>query len=160
MASKKSKYNVGSDFEKRTFNGVTFDSIMEMKYYRDVLCPAVESGDVVKYEMQKPYVLQPGFERNDKKVKDITYIADFYIMRKDGSEQIIDIKGCPDPVAKIKRKMFWYKYPELDYRWITYSVKYGGGWVDYDESRRLRLADKRKEWKRLKGEVDGDIWEK
>lgn len=48
----RSKFNVDKDKSKRTHNGIVFDSVLEMKYYRDVLCPAVESGDVVSYELQ------------------------------------------------------------------------------------------------------------
>ena len=42
----RSKFNVDKDKEKRTYNNIVFDSQLEMKYYRDVLCPAVESGEV------------------------------------------------------------------------------------------------------------------
>lgn len=48
----RSKFNVDKDKSKRTYNGIVFDSVLEMKYFRDVLCPKVESGDVVKYELQ------------------------------------------------------------------------------------------------------------
>ena len=53
----RTKFNVNKDVSKRTYNGITFDSVLEMKYYRDVLCPLVESGDVVNYELQKPYAV-------------------------------------------------------------------------------------------------------
>lgn len=48
-----SKFNVDKDKEKRTYNNIVFDSQLEMKYYRDVLCPAVESGEVTYFELQK-----------------------------------------------------------------------------------------------------------
>ena len=117
--SNRTKFNVDKDNSKRTYDGITFDSILEMKYYRDVVLPKMESGEIKHYELQKKYILQNGFDRNGKKVLPITYIADFYIEYFDGQTEVIDIKGCPDTTAKIKRKLFWHKYPNIDYQWIT-----------------------------------------
>lgn len=139
----RSKFNVDKNTEKRTCNGIVFDSIMEMKYYRDVLLPNVESGVVTNYELQKKYILQDGFEYKGKHILPITYVADFYIEYEDGHQEVIDIKGCPDTVAKIKRKLFWNRYPDISYLWITYLKKFGG-WGSYDEFNRLRAEEKRK----------------
>ena len=133
----RTKFNVDKDTSKRTYDGIIFDSILEMKYYRDVLCPLVESGDVVRFELQKPYELQPKFKHDDKNVHPITYVADFFIVYKDGTEVVIDTKGCPDSVANIKRKLFWYKFPDVDYRWMTYSLK-DGGWCSYEYVKKQR----------------------
>lgn len=138
----RSKFNVDADKEKRTYNGIVFDSQLEMKYFRDVLCPGVESGDVVHYELQKEYELQPKYTRSGKNVQPIIYVADFYIEHADGRVEVIDTKGCPDSVAKLKRKLFWYKFPETDYKWITYIQKYGG-WLDYEQAKKLRREAKR-----------------
>lgn len=139
----RSKYNVDSkDIAKRTHGGVVFDSVLEMKYYRDVLCPLVESGDVVYYELQKPYELQPKFEHDGKKVNPITYVADFFIRYKDGREEVIDTKGCPDSSALLKRKLFWYVYPTVAYRWMSWS-KVDGGWIDYEVLKKNRAERKR-----------------
>lgn len=149
----RSKFNVDKDREKRTFGGIIFDSVMEMKYYRDVVCPKVESGEITKYELQKPYELQPEFTYNGKTVRSIKYVADFYIQYADGKEEVIDIKGCPDNTAKLKRKLFWYKYPNIQYLWVTYVKKYGG-WILYDECKRMRREAVKA--KRIKGgETDG-----
>ena len=137
----RTKFNVDKDTDKRTYDGIVFDSVMEMKYYRDVLLPLVESGDVVSYELQKPYELQPKFVHDGKNVRAITYVADFYMVYKDGKEVVIDTKGCPDSVANLKRKLFWYCYPDTDYRWVTYVKKFGG-WLDYDEVKKLRHQEK------------------
>lgn len=138
----KSKFNVSSDAEKRTCDGIVFDSVLEMKYYRDVLSPLVESGDVISYELQKPYELQPGFIHDEKKIQPIKYVADFFIVYKDGHEEVIDTKGCPDSVALMKREMFWYHYPTVDYRWITYS-KIDGGWCDFETVKQARKERKK-----------------
>ena len=64
----RSKFNVDKDKEKRTYDNIVFDSQLEMKYYRDVLCPAVESGEVTHFELQKKYELQPKYTHNGKTV--------------------------------------------------------------------------------------------
>ena len=104
----KSKYNVSSDTEKRTCNNIVFDSVIEMKYYRDVVLPERGSGNILS----------------------------------DGRIEVIDIKGMPDSVAKIKRKMFWYIYPDIDYKWICYS-KIDGGWCDYEYVKTQRSIRKK-----------------
>ncbi len=139
----RSKYNVDKDTEKRTYNGIVFDSVLEMRYYRDIILPGVESGNVKKYELQKKYVLIDGFQRNGKRVLPITYVADFYVEYADGHIQVVDIKGMPDTTAKLKRKLFWYVYPDIDYVWITYVKKYGG-WGLYDDFAKRRRDEKRK----------------
>lgn len=139
----RSKFNVDKDKEKRTHNGIVFDSVLEMKFYRDVVLPGVESGEITDYDLQRKYILQDGFKRNGKNVLPITYVADFYIEYSDGHQQVIDIKGFPDSTARIKRKLFWYKYPDIDYVWKTY-VKKWGGWKDFDEVVRLRKEEKRR----------------
>lgn len=139
----RSKYNVDDNISKRTYDGIVFDSVMEMKYYRDVLCPLLESGEVIEYELQKSYELQPGFMRNGKKVLPIIYVADFWVKHQDGHEVVIDVKGCPDAKANLKRKMFWYRYPDIDYRWISYC-KQDGGWIDYQILKKNRAERKRR----------------
>ena len=146
VTTKRSKYNVGRDehdLEKRTCDGILFDSVMEMKFYRDVVLPLVRSGEVVRYELQKSYTLQPKFDNGNKIVQPIVYVADFYLEFKDGHTEVIDTKGCADSVAKVKRKMFWYQNPDVVYKWITYAKKYGG-WVDWDYVAKARRDAKRK----------------
>ena len=138
----RSKYNVDKDTAKRTYNNIVFDSVLEMKYYRDVILPNVESGLIKCYELQKEYELQPKFTHNGKTVLPIKYVADFYIEYTDGHKEVIDTKGLPDSVALLKRKMYWYHYPDVDYKWITYVKKYGG-WLDYDTVKKLRSQEKK-----------------
>lgn len=146
----RTKFNVDKNTEKRTYNGIVFDSILEMKYYRDVLLPKVESGEVTNYVLQKPYELQPKFVHNGKAIRPIQYVADFYIVYKDGREEVIDTKGYGDQVAILKRKIFWYHYPDVDYKWVTYVKKYGG-WIDYEEYKKLKKIDKAKKMNLMKG---------
>lgn len=138
----RTKFNVDRDTSDRTYNDITFDSKVEMWFYRDVVLPGVASGEIFNFELQKAYVLQPAFKHNNSKVREITYVADFYIQYSDGHEEVIDIKGFPDSVAKLKRKLFWYVYPEITYKWLSYVKKYGG-WIEYDERARLKREEKK-----------------
>lgn len=52
--------------------------------------------------------LQPKYTHNGKTVLPIIYVADFYMEYADGHIEVVDTKGCPDSVAKLKRKLFWY----------------------------------------------------
>lgn len=144
----RTKFNVDKDTAKRTYDGIVFDSYMEMMYYRDVVCPAMESGELVECELQKPYELQPAFIYNGSRVRAIMYVADFYLKHKDGHIEVIDIKGMADAAALIKRKLFWHRYPEIDYKWLTHLKKFGG-WIEYDECKRLRREEKKRKLKEL-----------
>ena len=128
----RSKYNVKKDKSDRTYDGIVFDSVLEMKYYRDVVLPNYKDGEIKYFELQKPYELQPKFKHNNKTVLPIKYVADFYIEYADGRTEVIDTKGFPDNVALMKRKIFWYKFPEINYKWLKYVKKFGG-WIEYEE---------------------------
>lgn len=142
MATKRSKYNVSSNTKNRTYDGITFDSKLECDFYREWLLPNVESGFVVKYELQKTYELQPAFNHDDKKIRPINYVSDFSFTTKNGTEVVIDIKGMATPDANMKRKMMWYTYPNLQFYWVTKCQKYGG-WIEYDELKKKRKQNKK-----------------
>ena len=138
----RTKFNVDKNAEQRTMDGIVFDSVLELRYYRDVLLPLIASGDVVEYELQKPYELQPKFVHDGRTVQAIRYVADFYVRYRDGHEEVIDIKGYADATALLKRKLFWYTYPDLDYYWLCYSAL-DSGWIKYEDLKRARSARKK-----------------
>jgi hypothetical protein len=129
---KTNKYNVRLEKTNRTYDGIVFDSEIEKRYYVEVVLPMIERGEIINYELQKKYMLQPGYVKDGKRVLPIYYDADFYIVDKEGREIVIDVKGFAEPLAKIKRKMFWYLYPNIKNVWVTYS-KIDGGWVTYED---------------------------
>lgn len=122
---------------------------MEMRYYRDVVLPLVESGVITYFERQKPYTLQPKFIHDGETVRAIIYVADFYLEYADGRKEVIDIKGCPDTTAKLKRKMFWYAYPDTVYLWLYYSKK-DGGWATFEKIRERRNREQMEKKGKLK----------
>lgn len=142
MARKYSKYHVDvsksgveqrSSIDRKTGKKIVFDSKLEKQFYIENICGGLDDGTVIDYELQKRYQLQPSFKHNGKTIRAIDYIADFWIRYADGSECVIDAKssGMVDPIAKLKRKIMWYLYPKLDYRWMTYTK--ATGWIDWDE---------------------------
>lgn len=139
---KRSKYNVSSDKTKRTYDDIVFDSELEMKFYRDVVKPQYEKGIIKHYELQKEYILQEKFKHDGKTVLPIKYVADFYIEFASGQITVIDTKGMADDIAKLKRKMMWYLYPEIDFKWVSYVKKYGG-WRTYDDIQKARREEKK-----------------
>lgn len=146
----RSKYNVDSNVNTRTYDGITFDSEMEMRFYRDFCIPKLEDGSLTQVELQVPYELQSKFRRNGLLVRAIEYVADFVLTYDDGHIQVVDIKGMPDTTAKLKRKLFWYKYPEIDYVWMTYS-RIDGGWCEYDTVQKNRRDRKKSKKEKQNG---------
>ena len=139
--SDRTKYNVSKATEPRTADDIVFDSALEMRYYCDVILPGVLSGDIAHWERQKVYELQPKFKWRGKTIRPVNYVADFYIERADGTSLVVDTKGNPDAVALLKRKMFHYKYPDVNYIWLSYS-KIDGGWIEFEELKRKRKQRK------------------
>lgn len=145
MYKKKSKFGVNvtkKGISKRTFEGIVFDSEMELKYYRDYLLPLKAKGIITKIILQPKFLLQPKFIKNGKVILPINYVADFETHYADGRVVIQDVKGLATVEAKLKKKVFNYVYPEKTLIWISLSVR-DGGWIEYDELCRLRSKRKR-----------------
>lgn len=144
---KRSLYNVDTTKkgkEKRTYNGEVFDSLTELNFLKEWILPKVESGEIIKWERQIPFILQEGFIHNDKKVLPIKYVSDFIVYWKNGTRTVFDVKGLPDQVSKLKRKLFWKVYPNVEYIWMCRNIKYGV-WLTYEELESKRKADKKKQ---------------
>ena len=122
------KYKISAK-EARTYDGIVFDSKAEMQYYRDVVLPGMADGSIIHYQMQKPFELQPSFKHNGKTERAIKYVCDFYLIYKGGETAVIDVKGMATTEAKLKRKLFLYKYPEENLMWVK---KTAHGWVRCD----------------------------
>lgn len=149
MARKRSKYNIDTTKKgkrNRTFEGVEYDSETEMRFYTEVVVKGMKDGTILKCEKQVKYELQPKCNYKGETILPINYIADFVIHYSDGSIVVIDVKGLPDSSAKIKKKMFHYKYPNTDYKWMGYS-KQDGGWLEYKEIEKARKQRKKEKLK-------------
>ena len=135
---KQSKYKA----KKSECDGIVFDSKVEMDYYKHLkFLQAV--NEIKNFKIQVSYPLLDSFQATTgEKIRAITYKVDFVIKHLDGTVQAIDVKGISTEVAKIKRKLFMHKYPEIQLSWISY-VKKWGGWVDYFDLQKLRKKNKK-----------------
>lgn len=130
--------------KKTVIDGITFDSKTEAEYY-EYLKQLNRAGKIYGLRCHPVYTLQKPIERHGKKYKAIKYIADFeYCSDEEQTNIVVDVKGYAMEDAKLKRKLFAYKYPLYKLEWVAKSNKYSKtGWIDYDELQRLRRKARR-----------------
>ncbi|WP_213606317.1 DUF1064 domain-containing protein [Staphylococcus capitis] len=129
-----SKYNA----KKVEYKGVVFDSKIECDYYQYLERNLGNEYDYI--ELQPRYELIPKMNKQRK----TEYIADFALFKDDVLVEVIDVKGMPTEVAKLKAKIFRDKYPNIKLTWICKAPKYTGlEWIEYDELIKVRRKRKR-----------------
>lgn len=130
---KVSKYGA----KKITVDGIKFDSIMESDFY------LLLKKKKIKFSLQPKFELQAGFKKKDKRYLAVNYIGDFRV-----NDTIIDVKGMKTPVFNLKKKLFEYKYSELDlvcitkcpYKYKEHALIDGytlGKWIGFVENEKL-----------------------
>ena len=95
--------------EKVEVNGIKYDSKKEAKRAEE-LEYMQKWGEIKNLERQKKYVLQPSFEFNGNKIREIAYLADF-VYEQNGESIVEDVKSeatRKDKVYKLKKKMMMY----------------------------------------------------
>lgn len=110
MYKKPSKYRA----IKTVVDGITFDSRKEGRRYRELRL--LEKAGVIKdLSLQPHFLLQEAYSKNGKAVRKIEYIADFsyYDLEKD-KFVVEDVKGVKTDVYRLKKKIFEFKYPDLE----------------------------------------------
>lgn len=133
-----SKYNS----KKVTVNGIVFDSKMEAEYYLHLVDLRVK-GIVEVIELQPKFLLQEAFTKRGIRFRKIEYWADFKVTYSDGHIEIVDVKGVETEIFKIKKKLFEYKFKDLELKLVTY-VKKWGGWIEVSELNKKRKEAKKK----------------
>lgn len=129
--------------QKRTYKGITYDSLTEMQFMKEVIEPKLANGEIIKFERQVTYVLQDSFVmKNGEKILPIKYKSDYDVWYSDGSFIVYDVKGRPDAVSLLKRKMFRYRYPDINLVFICRNLK-RGGWIPYDELKKMKTLEKK-----------------
>ena len=130
--------------EKITIDGITFDSKDEAKYY-EYLKILKARGKIQNFELQPKFILIPSFKYKGKTERAATYTLDFLVYNFDGTETYIDVKGYSTQQGEFKFKLLKSQHPNMDFRWIARSLKYGkDGWIDYKELQKKRRKNKRK----------------
>jgi len=93
-----------------------FDSIAESRRYKE-LALLEKAGEIKNLQLQPRFLLQESFKKNGKTYRKIEYIADF-MYEDDGKTVVEDVKGVETEVSKLKKKIFEYKYPNLELKLI------------------------------------------
>lgn len=108
--------------KKCMINDIIFDSIMEGRFYVYLL-HLKQDGQVKSFTMQTPYVLQDKYRDKftGKAVPAIKYIADFVMTMPDDIEVVIDVKGKETADFKLKKKMFGYRYRDIQFMCVQWS---------------------------------------
>ena len=130
--------------KKTVIDGITFDSRTEAEYY-EYLKSLEKDKKIYRLRCHPTFILQEAFEQDGKKYKAIKYIADFaYWNDEEQTSVVVDVKGFAMEDAKLKRKLFAYKYSFCKLEWVAKSNKYSEtGWIDYDELQKLRRKARR-----------------
>ena len=116
-------------------------SKLEKQFYEDVVVVGMKDGTLKDYKLQQKYLLQPSFKYFDKTIREINYISDFDLYYSTGDFVVIDTKGMPTADAKIKAKLFKYKYPDIVLKWMSYTKTTGS--MEYDDLQKYRREQKK-----------------
>lgn len=105
--------------KKCFFNGVEYASKFEAQRAWELELLA-RAGKIRALERQKAFVLQEGYMNNmGAKIRPITYVADFYYYDVDEDQLVVeDTKGFATEVYKLKKKLFEYRYRDIEFREI------------------------------------------
>ncbi len=123
--------------KKVTVDGILFDSKTEAEYYV-FLKKEERKGKISDLRCHPKYELVPTVVKLGKKQRAINYILDFDYIR-DGRRIAVDVKGWAMEDAKLKRKLFNWRYPDIELQWVARSIRWGaGGWIDYDDLQKIR----------------------
>ena len=98
-------------------DGIIFDSIKEKNYYCELKILRM-AGEVIDFERQVTFELQPKFKCAGKTIRAIKYVADFVVTYADGSIAVIDTKGYKTKEYLLKKKMLLYRYPDINFKEI------------------------------------------
>jgi len=98
---------------KVEIDGYKFDSKLEAKFYLK-LKALLESGEIVNLIVHPKYLLQEDFVKRGNHFNPIYYVADFQVEYPDGTIKVYDTKGIKTDVYKLKRKLFEYRYQNLE----------------------------------------------
>ncbi len=103
---------------------IKFDSKLEARFYNYIK----NHPKINLLELQTPFVLQEWFKYNNKKIRPITYKADFKI-EVEGDIYFIDSKGKEEPIFKIKKKMWLKKFGGDNNLLVCKSIKQLGSFI-------------------------------
>jgi hypothetical protein len=104
------KYNA----RKTVVYGETFYSKREAEVFLTLL-DEKRRGSVRYIKRQPRFTLIPSFEHKGHRERPVQYTADFDVYYTDGRRKVIEVKGYKTRDYVIRRKLFLYKNPEIDF---------------------------------------------
>lgn len=114
----KQKTNNKYKNKKMIIDNIEFDSHKEGFRYIDLRL-LERQGLIKDLRRQVCFELQPSYKKKGKTIRAIYYIADFVYYDMSEKKLIIeDTKGYRTDVYKLKKKIFEYKYPDLEIKEI------------------------------------------
>lgn len=100
--------------KKQEVDGRIFDSQKEAQRYRELRL-LEQGGMITNLRCQPSYELQPPFDYQGRKIRAITYRAD-YEYAENGKTIVEDVKGFKTKDFILKAKMFQYRYRDIELR--------------------------------------------
>lgn len=130
---------------KTVVDGITFDSKDEAKYYEALKIRRYRE-EIKGFELQPKFTLIPGFKKQGKTYRALTYTPDFVIYHNDGSEEYVDVKGMTTQQGEIRIKLFHYVNKDLKLSIVARNLKYGDqyGFIDFYELKKIRSKNRKK----------------
>jgi len=120
MKFQKHKYNA----KKVIVDGIMFDSKREARRYKE-LKMLEKAGKIKNLKLQPVFLLQEGFYRNGKAIRQMTYKADFEYVDEKGRRVVEDVKGVVTKEYAIKKKLFLKKHIDVLFRELYFKK---GAW--------------------------------
>jgi len=102
---KKSKYRAN----KVSVDGHTFDSQKEADYYCELKLK-LQAKEINGFCLQPTFILAPCLQPTFILAPSLKYKADFIVFNKDGSTEVIDVKGFKTKEYIAKKKVFEDKF--------------------------------------------------
>lgn len=107
--------------KKVVIDGIKFDSIAEGNRYRELKL-LEKRKYITDLELQPKFELQPKYTNaKGEHIRAIIYKADFSYI-ENGKIIVEDVKGMETKDFKLKKKMFEYKYKDVDFRLVKQNT--------------------------------------
>jgi hypothetical protein len=105
---------------KVTIDGYHFDSLREGARYQELRL-LEKAGEITNLTVHPVFLIQDGFVYHGKKIRKVTYEADFEYWDPFFVHDIVieDVKGVQTEAFKIKWKLALNLFPEYDWRIVT-----------------------------------------
>lgn len=100
--------------KKTIVDNIKFDSKKEATRYQELKL-LERAGKIKDLKLQQEYELIPKFKKNNKTYRKTIYKADFSYFDIEANKYIVeDVKGFKTDVYKLKKKLFEYRYKDLE----------------------------------------------